>query len=276
MRRLAFLGALWVATLAPSARADDAPTPAPPPLAPSDDSLRAEVARQGAAIQDLKASLDKEKSKTENPGIRISGFIQADWVIHDQASQNEIDGSTGLPLNLDRFTLRRGHVRVDAEQGLVLGSLEIDANTTSGPQVRPIDAEVSLRWPEKPDARLPSFMATLGLMRIPFGYEVQELDYVRPFLERATMLAGALPRRVRPRRALRGEVPLPRLGARRHERQPDRRQGLSRSRPRPGKGHGRPHSASTSRSRRACASRRASRGTPGRAFTRGRQPRRRS
>jgi hypothetical protein len=196
MRRFALLGVLGTATLAPSARADDAPAPASPPAAvtaPTDDGLRAEVARQGAAIEDLKASLDGERKKRENPAVSISGFIQADWVIHDQASQNEVDWSTGQPLNLDRFTLRRGHVRVDAEQGLVLGSLEIDANTTSGPQVRPIDAEVSLRWPEKADARLPSFMATVGLMRIPFGYEVQELDYVRPFLERATMLQALFP-----------------------------------------------------------------------------------
>ena len=85
-------------------------------------------------------------------------------------------------------------MRVDAEKGLVIGSLEIDANTTNGPQVRPIDAEVSLRWPEKPDARAarPSW-PPLGLMRIPFGYEVQELDYVRPFLERATMLQALFP-----------------------------------------------------------------------------------
>ena len=184
MRRFALLGALGVAMFAPSARADDAPA--------QGDPLRAEVARQGAAIDELKASLAEEKQKREHPAIRVSGFIQADWVIQNQESQNQLDGS-GAPLNQDRFTLRRGHVRVDAEQGMVLGDIEIDANTTTGPQVRPIDAELSLRWPEKPDARLPSFMATIGLMPIPFGYEVPELDYVRPFLERATMLQALFP-----------------------------------------------------------------------------------
>jgi hypothetical protein len=123
----------------------------------------------------------------------VSGFIQADWVIHNQESQNEINGSTGQPLNQDRFTLRRGHVRVDAGKGLVFGALELDANTTNGPQVRPIEANVSLRWPERPDDHLPSFVASIGLMRIPFGYEVQELDYVRPFLERANMLQALFP-----------------------------------------------------------------------------------
>ncbi len=178
MRRLAWLGALAVATFAASARAEEAPSP--------DDALRAEVARQGAAI-------DKLIAERDNQTVRVSGFIQADWIIHNQESQNEINGSTGQPLNLDRFTLRRGHVRVDAGQGLLSGALEIDANTTNGPQVRPIEADVSLRWPEKPDRGLPSFVASIGLMRIPFGYEVQELDYVRPFLERANMLQALFP-----------------------------------------------------------------------------------
>ncbi len=35
--------------------------------------------------------------------------------------------------------------------------------------------------------------ATAGLMRIPFGYEVGELDWVRPFLERATVLQALFP-----------------------------------------------------------------------------------
>jgi hypothetical protein len=196
MLRLTWLGALAVATFAASARAEDAPPAPPPPPAASpqrDDGLRAEVARQGAAIDALIASLDKERHERDSPTIRVSGFIQADWVIHNQESQDEINGSTGQPLNQDRFTLRRGHLRVDAGTGLVSGVLEIDANTTSGPQVRPIEANVSFRWPEKAERGLPSIVASLGLMRIPFGFEVQELDYVRPFLERATMLQALFP-----------------------------------------------------------------------------------
>jgi hypothetical protein len=79
------------------------------------------------------------------------------------------------------------------DQGLLLGAIELDANTTNGPQVRPIEAQLSLRWPEKPDPRQPSFLATLGLQRIPFGFEVQEVDYVRPFLERANVLQALFP-----------------------------------------------------------------------------------
>lgn len=217
MRRLAFVGALVVTTLGASARAEEAardPSPSPPaegpapsasppanaasePLPssapPPDDALRAEVARQGAAIDELRSALGEERRQQAHPAIHVSAYVQTDWIIHDQVSQNEINGSTGQPLNQDRITLRRGHVRVDAERGPISGTLEIDANTTNGPQVRPIDAEVSVRWPENPDPRLPSITASMGLMRIPFGFEVQELDYVRPFLERATMLGALFP-----------------------------------------------------------------------------------
>jgi hypothetical protein len=204
MRHLAALVALALATVAARARADDAsaspaataPSTTPPPAAASsarEDALAAELARQAAALDELKTSLEAEKSAREHPALRVSGFVQADWIIHNQASQNEINGSTGAPLNQDRVDLRRGHVRVDADQGLVAAALEIDANTVSGPQVRPIEADVGLRWPVTPDARLPSVTATLGLQRIPFGFEVQETDYARPFLERATMLQALFP-----------------------------------------------------------------------------------
>jgi hypothetical protein len=218
MRAVASLGALLAMAFAVRARAEDAPSPSslpspPPPASPPgppaaspappsppspstpDDAspFDAELARQAAAIEELRASLVEERRARENPAVRTSGFIQVDWIAHNQASQDEINGSTGQPLNQDRFTLRRGHLRVDAERGVLHGAIEIDANTTNGPQVRPIDAEVSLRWPEKPDARLPALLVTAGLMRIPFGHEVQELDYVRPFLERATVLQALFP-----------------------------------------------------------------------------------
>ena len=192
MRALSAVVALALLPVAGRARADESPAP---PAAPPDDlgAVHAELARDAEQIQALRADLDAEKQARQRPALRFSGFLQVDWIAHDQASANEINDSNGTLLNQDRFTLRRGHMRVDAERGLLSGALEIDVNTTSGPQVRPIDAEVSVRWPERPDERLPSLLATAGLMRIPFGFEVQELDYVRPFLERATALQALFP-----------------------------------------------------------------------------------
>jgi hypothetical protein len=186
MRVPAVLAALALVTGAASARADEAPRD-------DLDAVREALARQGAQLDALRADVEAEKHARDRLWIRFSGFLQVDWIAHDQASENQINDSNGTLLNQDRFTLRRGHLRADAVDGPFSAALEIDANTTNGPQVRPIDAEVSVRWPEKPDARLPSLEATAGLMRIPFGFEVQELDWVRPFLERATMLQALFP-----------------------------------------------------------------------------------
>lgn len=196
MRPPACLVVVAAATVAATASAQQA-SPPPPPAAsapvPADAALREEVARQATAIEELRESLAAEKEERLHPRVRVSGFIQIDWVIHNEESQDEINGSNGQLLNQDRFTLRRGHVRLDAEQWIFSSVLEIDANTTSGAQVRPIEASVSARWPLKPDERLPTLTASLGLMRIPWGFEVQELDYVRPFLERATMNTALFP-----------------------------------------------------------------------------------
>jgi hypothetical protein len=200
MRFAGAVAALLSLTVDLRASADElpsSPSPSPAAAAYDDAPLRAELARQAAAIEELRAALAARGQPSEPKevprAVVVSGFAQVDWIVHNQISQNEINGSTGQPLNQDRFTLRRGHLRVDAQKGLVSGALEIDANTTNGPQVRPIAAEVSLRWPETRDPRLPSIVATAGLTRIPFGFEVQELDYVRPFLERATVLQALFP-----------------------------------------------------------------------------------
>ncbi len=187
----------------PEAAVDPAPAPAPTataapalPIASAPTAvteadltqLRAELARQAGELDQLKAREDQRASE-----VRVSGYVQVDFVPYNQESQNEINFSTGAPLNQNKFTLRRGHVRVDAEHGLLSGALEIDANTTNGPQVRPIDAEISVRWPEGADPTLPTVAVSAGLMKIPFGFEVPELDFVRPFLERSTVARALFP-----------------------------------------------------------------------------------
>ncbi len=191
-------------TPAPSAGAASAPASSTPALVPNASVVSAPASPSGeAALRDAVredaenlAKLEQRVARDEAEAAqrpRLSGYVQIDWLVHDQASQNQIDFSTGLPENQDRFTLRRGHVRVDAERGILSGALEIDANTTNGPQVRPIDAEVSLKWPAERDPRLPDLLLTAGLMKIPFGFEVPELDNVRPFLERSTVMRALFP-----------------------------------------------------------------------------------
>jgi hypothetical protein len=157
------------------------------------------VAALRARVEALESRVDDQQKRLEAPPlVRLSGYTQLDWTMMDKSSQDEIDWSTGKPLNNDRFTLRRGHLRAETEQGLVSGTLEIDANTVNGPQVRPIDAEVRIAWPyarAKPTeaSRMPWFEGSLGLMKIPFGFEVPELDNLRPFLERASVMRALFP-----------------------------------------------------------------------------------
>jgi hypothetical protein len=198
MRWVVLLGGLIALARAAPARAEEAAPPPAPDLVPpspaaADGDVRSELARQAAQIDELRKAIADEKAAREHPLLRVSGFVQIDWVAHNQESQDEINGSTGQPLNEDRFTLRRGHLRVDAERGPLRAVLEVDANTTNGPQVRPFDAEVGLHWPEHVDEHLPELALSVGLLRIPFGFENPETDYVRPFLERSSVVSALFP-----------------------------------------------------------------------------------
>jgi hypothetical protein len=135
---------------------------------------------------------ERSTSDAPPPAVRFSGYVQTDWVAFRQSSQDEVSGATGDPLNQDRFTLRRGRIRADAERGIALGTLEIDANTVNGPIVRPIDVEASARWPPRGDG-VAYVMATVGLFKIPFGFELLENETVRPFLERSTAIGALFP-----------------------------------------------------------------------------------
>jgi len=191
------LGALAVLALCGDpriARAETLPLADATTVAPASAELaevRAELARQGRELAALKAR-ETERAQVPSP-VRVSGYVQVDFIPYAQASQNEINYSTGTPLNQNRFTLRRGHLRFEAARGLFSSALELDANTTNGLQVRPIAAEISAHWPERPDPRMPSVEVSVGLMKIPFGFEVPELDVARPFLERSTALRALFP-----------------------------------------------------------------------------------
>ncbi|HEU4538034.1 MAG TPA: hypothetical protein VFS00_28130, partial [Polyangiaceae bacterium] len=146
--------------------------------------------------------------------VRASGFAHLDWVVGRESSRDEIDPSTGEPLNESRFVLTRARARVEAERGAFGGRLELDANTLRGPALRPFEANASWRWPQgrpfaTPDtgvrgdaaggegaSDVPAMvMVTLGLFRVPFGHDTSEPATTRPWLERGlasrALFAGA-------------------------------------------------------------------------------------
>ena len=203
--------ALLLLGLAPGRASAQAPAPAaarpaePPNVvavperaddAAATSELRRAFAAQAAALARLEAREAERTAHEREPklsAVRLTGFLQVDWVAYQQASQDEVDFATGTPLNQNRFTLRRGHLRLDAGQRALSAALEVDANTIHGAELRPIDAEVSFRWPERDEPRCPRLTVSAGLMKIPFGREVPEADFVRPFLERSTALRALFP-----------------------------------------------------------------------------------
>jgi len=114
--------------------------------------------------------------------LDVTGYVQADSVAWSQASVDELDPSTGQPLNEDRFLIRRGRLRVEAHRDALSGALELDGNTQSGPAARILAAQVG--WSYAPDPRDPALaVVTAGLVKIPFGAEVPASERDKPFLE---------------------------------------------------------------------------------------------
>jgi hypothetical protein len=125
--------------------------------------------------------------------IGVTGFIQVDATLLDQSAEDELNPATQQPLNTERIDVRRGHVRLDASKGIVGGAFEIDANTVHGSQVRIIAAEVSVDAGGKDPLQVPTLLLSLGLTRIPFGYETLQHDLLRPFLEQSNVNRAFFP-----------------------------------------------------------------------------------
>jgi hypothetical protein len=88
--------------------------------------------------------------------------------------------------------LRRARLKVSLDRMYTAGSIEFDGNTVRGTTARLVNAEASLKWPGE-RADLPLVMASIGLFKIPFGYEVVQSDRERLFMERSTAERGLFP-----------------------------------------------------------------------------------
>ena len=158
------------------------------------DQIKAQLVAQQAELARLRADLDAERKARaeEKPaiagrrwGLVISGFVQADGVFYNQASQDEINGSTGAPLNEDRFEIRRAHLKTELTDGVLGGALEIEGTSANDPAVRIFEAAFT--------ARSRYVSGTIGMYRIPFGFENVQRDYERFFLERSAVIRAMFP-----------------------------------------------------------------------------------
>jgi hypothetical protein len=121
--------------------------------------------------------------------LTTGGFLQADGSVLDQSSQDQLSPAGGEPLNTQRFLVRRAHVFIEAHRNALASVIEMDANTVKGTSVGLARAELALgRARPGWDAEI-----GLGLLRIPFGLEVQEWDPDRFFLERSNVSRALFP-----------------------------------------------------------------------------------
>ncbi len=203
------------ATAAPAAP-PPAPAPPPPaplapalvlPPAPAPSAADAEIAALKARLDALEAraaatppwysfalvrseqgdvpstSFDGSPwTRTWQRGFHIGGYVQAQYQ-ESQLSQNQLDAN-GTPLNQNRIFVRRARIRVDRTWEIASATIEVDGNNNSGLAFGLRRAEASLLWRgSDPDAP-PLLAFTAGLSDIPFGYELEEPNRSRLFLER--------------------------------------------------------------------------------------------
>jgi hypothetical protein len=208
-----------LAFFANSAAAQTAEAPAPaqpaPPSQPATSSSRDDdVAALREEVRALKAEVEAQKAPKPDAapgppppprplgyepvwpwvlpaeGISAYAYIQSQYESH-QDSQAQLNAS-GTSLEKDRFSIRRARAALIGEWEYAAMVLELDANTTNGPQVDLRKAEASLQY--RPDRKAPPLvMATMGLFDAPFGYELDESPRQRFFMERTTVSQALFP-----------------------------------------------------------------------------------
>lgn len=213
---VATTAALTLAVFASNAAAQtvEAPPPVPPSQPATSSSRDDDVAALREEVRALRAEVEAQKTKkpaedvttpaatrplgyeTVWPwilppeGISSYAYIQAQYESH-QDSQAQLNAS-GTSLEKDRFSIRRARAALIGEWEYAAMVLELDANTTNGPQVDLRKAEASLQY--RPDRKLPPLaMATMGLFDAPFGYELDESPRQRFFMERTTVSQALFP-----------------------------------------------------------------------------------
>jgi hypothetical protein len=138
------------------------------------------------------AALKRPPVFTAKGGVGITGFLQADYNMWRQSSEDQVNPSTLQPINDERFLIRRARLRTTLDKTYVAGALEFDGNTVNGSTARIVGAEASLKLPGE-EGGPPLLMGTIGLFKIPFGFELLQSDRDRLFMERSTAEQALFP-----------------------------------------------------------------------------------
>jgi hypothetical protein len=179
---------------APATAASAAPT-APGAAAATGSSPSAPADR--AELDALRARLDALEHR-KNPVYALTepftatAYVQAQYEGH-QDSDDQLRQGGGI-YNQDRFLVRRARVRIDGDWQYAALMLELQGNTTHGPQFGLHHAEASLQYRvDRTKKTAPWVKATIGLFDTPFGWELIESPRYRPFMERSVASRSMFP-----------------------------------------------------------------------------------
>ncbi|HNW54102.1 MAG TPA: hypothetical protein PKN21_07520, partial [Bacteroidales bacterium] len=141
----------------------------------------------GEAADSLNNKIETVKSDLELlKRLKITGYIQAQWQLADTAGAVTPYSGGVFPIATDnRFSIRRGRVKLTYENELSTYVLQIDA-TEKGVSLK--DAYVAVK-----DPWAQFVTVTAGLFNRPFGYEISYSSSSRETPERARIFQNLFP-----------------------------------------------------------------------------------
>jgi hypothetical protein len=149
----------------------------------SSDSLKEQVENVKGSVDGLNESYLETKATVGSLSkIKVSGYIQAQWVRGDTAGV--VDGSNKVIT--DRFLIKRGRLKTTYDAGLCQYVLEIDA-TQDGVIIKDVYAMFKDPW-------IKSFALTIGSQDRPFGYEVHYSSSSLESPERSRVIGTFFPK----------------------------------------------------------------------------------
>jgi hypothetical protein len=145
-----------------------------------------------SAHEDAREQSAPPRVRANDHGLWLGGYVQSDYVTR-QSSQDQLNPTSGAPLNQDRIMVRRARLLVDYRREYGGGGIELDGNTVHGATARLLGAQASLKLPGSEADGPPLVMGSIGAFRIPFGLEALQPDTERAFMERTTASRAFFP-----------------------------------------------------------------------------------
>lgn len=149
-------------------------------------ATRAEVEEVKGALEGLNESYLETKTTVDQlKKIKLSGYVQAQYQSADQDGVKSFAGGDFPALSHSRFMVRRGRIKVNYDNDLTQGVLQLDI-TEKGLGVK--DAYLSMKEPWMKAVSL-----TAGVFDRPFGFEISYSSSSRETPERSRLFQTLFP-----------------------------------------------------------------------------------